>query len=54
MYVVQGLREIVLFHDMKQQQGLSVSWIVRKVGCDAKAARKFLEYGFERPIYGPR
>jgi len=50
---VKGLREIVLIHDLKKQ-GLSVSAIARKVGCDRKTVRKYLELGLEAPVYGPR
>lgn len=32
---VKGLREIVLIHDLKKQ-GLSITAIARKVGCDRK------------------
>lgn len=38
---VKGLREIVLIHDLKKQ-GLSVSAIARKVGCDRRTVRKYL------------
>ena len=50
---MQGLREIVLIHDL-QKQGLSLTAIARKVGCDRKTVRKYLERGLEAPIYGPR
>src|SRR6056297_2198477 len=50
---VKGLREIVLIHDLKKQ-GLSVSAIARKVGCDRKTVRKYLDAGLEAPVYGPR
>lgn len=50
---VKGLREIVLIHDLKKQ-GLSISAIARKVGCDRKTVRKHLERGLEAPTYGPR
>jgi len=50
---VKGLREIVLIHDLKKQ-GLSVSAIARKVGCDRKTVRKYLDGGLEAPVYGPR
>ncbi len=50
---VKGLREIVLIHDLKKQ-GLSISAIARKVGCDRKTVRKHLERGLEAPVYGPR
>ena len=50
---MKGLREIVLIHDLKKQ-GLSVSAIARKVGCDRKTVRKYLELGLEAPVYGPR
>lgn len=50
---MKGLREIVLIHDLKKQ-GLSISAIARKVGCDRKTIRKYLELGLEAPVYGPR
>lgn len=50
---VKGLREIVLIHDLKKQ-GLSISAIARKVGCDRKTVRKHLDRGLEAPVYGPR
>lgn len=50
---VKRLREIVLIHDLKKQ-GLSISAIARKVGCDRKTVRKHLKRGLEAPIYGPR
>ncbi|WP_272011405.1 IS21 family transposase [Roseovarius sp. ZX-A-9] len=50
---MKGLREIVLIHDLKKQ-GLSISAIARKVGCDRKTVRKHLECGLEAPVYGPR
>ncbi len=50
---MKGLREIVLIHDLKKQ-GLSVTAIARKVGCDRKTVRKYLERGLEAPVYGPR
>ena len=50
---MKGLREIVLIHDLKKQ-GLSVSAIARKVGCDRKTVRKYLDGGLEAPVYGPR
>ncbi|WP_036796628.1 IS21 family transposase [Leisingera caerulea] len=50
---MKGLREIVLIHDLKKQ-GLSISAIARKVGCDRKTVRKHLERGLEAPVYGPR
>lgn len=48
---VHGLREIVLIHDLKKQ-GLSLTAIARKVGCDRKTVRKYLERGLETPVYG--
>ncbi len=33
---------------------LSVSAIARKVDCDRKTVRKYLELGLEAPVYGPR
>ena len=36
------------------QQGLSISAIARKVGCDRKTVRKYIERGLEAPRYGPR
>jgi transposase len=50
---VKGLREVVLIHDLKKQ-GLSIAAIARKVGCDRKTVRKYLELGLEAPVYGPR
>jgi len=50
---VKGLREIVLINDL-HKQGLSVSAIARKVGCDRKTVRKYIERGLEAPVYGPR
>ena len=50
---MHGLREIVLIHDLKKQ-GLSLTAIARKVGCDRKTVRKYLERGLEGPAYGPR
>lgn len=50
---MKGLREIVLIHDLKKQ-GLSVSAIARKVGCDRKTVRKYLDGGLEALVYGPR
>lgn len=50
---VKGLREIVLIHDLKKQ-GLSISAIGRKVGCDRKTVRRHLDRGLEAPVYGPR
>lgn len=50
---MKQLREIVLINDLKKQ-GLSISAIARKVGCDRKTVRKYLELGLEAPVYGPR
>ena len=50
---VQGIREIVLINDL-HQQGLSISAIARKVGCDRKTVKKYIERGLEAPCYGPR
>ena len=50
---MKRLREIVLIHDLKKQ-GLSVTAIARKVGCDRKTVRKYLDLGLEAPVYGPR
>ena len=50
---MKGLREIFLIHDLKKQ-GLSITAIARKVGCDRKTVRKHLERGMEAPVYGPR
>jgi len=50
---VKGLREIVLINDL-HRQGLTISAIARKVGCDRKTVRKYLELGLEAPVYGPR
>lgn len=49
---VKGLREFVLIHDLKKE-GLSIAAIARKVGCDRKTVRKYLEQGLEAPVYGP-
>ncbi|MFG6592135.1 hypothetical protein ACGYLC_13615, partial [Sulfitobacter sp. 1A12157] len=37
-----------------KKQGLSISAIAWKVGCDRKTVRKRLKRGLEAPIYGPR
>ena len=50
---VQGIKEIVLINDL-HQQGLSISAIARKVGCDRKTVKKYIERGLEAPCYGPR
>jgi hypothetical protein len=50
---VRELRKIVLIHDLKTQC-LSVFAIARKVGCDRKTMRKYLDCGLEAPFYGPR
>lgn len=50
---VKGLKEIVLIQDL-HKQGLGVSAIARKVGCDRKTVRKYLELGLDVPVYGPR
>lgn len=50
---VKGLREIVLINDL-HRQGLTISAIARKVGCDRETVRKYLELGLEAPVYGPR
>ena len=50
---MKGLREIVLIQDLKNQ-GLSITAIARKVGCDRKTVRKYLELGLKAPLYGPR
>lgn len=42
-----------MIHDLKKQ-GLSLTAIARKVGCDRKTVRKYLERGLEGPAYGPR
>jgi transposase len=42
-----------MIHDLKKQ-GLSLTAIARKVGCDRKTVRKYLERGLEEPAYGPR
>jgi len=49
----QGIKEIVLINDL-HQQGLSISAIARKVGCDLKTVKKYIERGLEAPRYGPR
>ncbi|MGJ8604133.1 MAG: helix-turn-helix domain-containing protein [Marivita sp.] len=43
---MKGLREIALIHDLKKQ-GLSISAIARKVGCDRKTVRTHLARGLE-------
>jgi len=50
---VQAIREIVLINDL-HQQGLSISAIARKVGCDRKTVKKYIERGLEALCYGPR
>lgn len=50
---MKGLREIVLIQDLKNQ-GLSITAIARKLGCDRKTVRKYLERGLTAPAYGPR
>lgn len=50
---MKGLREIVLIQDLKNQ-GLSITAIARKLGCDRKTVRKYLELGLTAPVYGPR
>lgn len=50
---VQGIREIVLINDL-HQQGLSISAIARKVGCDRKPVKNYIEQGLEAPCYGSR
>lgn len=42
-----------MINDLKEQ-GLSLTAIARKVGCDRKTVRKYLERGLEGPTYGPR
>lgn len=49
---MQGPREVVLIHDLRKQ-GPSISAIARKVSCDRKTVRKYLERGLEAPTYGP-
>ena len=36
------------------QQGLSISAIARKIGCDRNTVKKYIERGLEVPHYGPR
>ncbi|TVP70235.1 MAG: helix-turn-helix domain-containing protein [Rhodobacteraceae bacterium] len=50
---VVRLRGIVMILELKRQ-GLGVSAIARQTGLDRKTVRKYLERGFEAPIYGPR
>ena len=50
---MKGLREIVLIHDLRRQ-GLGIPAIARKVGCERKTVRKYLEQGLAVPNYGPR
>ncbi|WP_108260090.1 Mu transposase domain-containing protein [Mangrovicoccus ximenensis] len=47
------LREIVLIHDLKRQ-GLSVTAIALKLGCDRKTVRKYLKQGLEAPVHKTR
>lgn len=47
------LGEIVVIQDLKRR-GLSVSAIARQTGLDRKTVRKYLDLGFETPVYGPR
>ena len=49
--LVQGIREIVLIQDL-HKQGLSVSAIARKVGCDRKTVKKYIERGLEVTVSG--
>ena len=48
-----GLGLVVLIHDFKKH-GLSMSAIARQTGLDCKTVRKYLDRGFEPPVYGPR
>ena len=50
---VQGIKEIVLINDL-HQQGLSISAIARKVGCNRKTVKKYIKRGLVAPVYGPR
>lgn len=50
---VEGLNEIVVILDL-HKQGPSMSAIARKVGCDRKTVRKYLERSLDMPVYGPR
>ncbi|MEO0823146.1 MAG: IS21 family transposase [Pseudomonadota bacterium] len=50
---MKRLREIVLIDDLKRQ-GLTITAIARKVGCDRKTVRRHLERGLEPPVYKPR
>jgi len=42
-----------MIHDLKNQ-GLTISAIARKLGCDRKTVRRHLERGMEVPVYKPR
>ena len=50
---MKGLREIVLIDELKRQ-GLTITAIARKVGCDRKTVRRHPERGLEPPVYKPR
>ncbi len=39
-----------MIHDLKKQ-GLSLTAITRKMGCDRKTVRKYLERGLEAPAH---
>ncbi|ARE42453.1 Mobile element protein (plasmid) [Rhodovulum sp. P5] len=47
---MKTLREIVVIHDLRRQ-GLSITAIARKLGCDRKTVRKHLRTGLEAPSY---
>lgn len=48
---MKGLREIVLINDL-HKQGLSISAIARKLNCDRKTVRKYLERGLRAIAFG--
>ena len=50
---MQGIKQIVLIND-SHQQGLRVSAIARKVGCDRKTVKNYIERGLEAQCDGPR
>jgi transposase len=47
------VREIVSIHDLKKQ-GLSISAIARKVGCERRPCGSISSAAWRRRIYGPR
>jgi transposase len=47
------LGELMMILELRRQ-GLSVTAIARRTGCDPKTVRKYIERGIEAPAYGPR